>query len=103
LPYSVIKNNPPSAEANRGSRGPSAKVSACGRHSGRGPKNRITAREHHEASVPPARVLNGVGADEPAVAIPEDVDRAKDAIPVVSVEDVGTAVVQENAGFAVLL
>ena len=55
------------------------------------------------ATEPPARVLDGVRIDVPAIVVPEHANRAKHTILVPDVEDIGVAVVQKNTVLAILL
>ena len=99
----VHRNNPQSAEADRGSKGPKDKGSGLRRsQSFRGLENRV-AGEYLDARIPPVRTLDRVRIDVPAVVTPAHADRAKYAILVPNVEDGEITVVQESATLTVLL
>ncbi len=60
------------------------------------------AGEHLVPAEPPVRILNRVGIHAPTIAVPANIHCAEGAINA-DVEDVGVAVIQQNAGFAILL
>src|SRR3989339_4650 len=63
----------------------------------------VVSGEHLVASIPLIRILDGVGIDVPTIIVPVDIRRAKHAVFIPDVEDIGVAIVQENTSFAILL
>jgi len=60
-------------------------------------------REHPAASEPTNRKRDRTGADEPAITVPEDAHGTQHTVLVQHVEDVGVAVGEKHANFAILL
>jgi len=60
-------------------------------------------REHSVASVPTIRIRDRIGVDVPAITVPADAHGTQHPVPVQHVEDVGVAIGEKHASFAILL